>query len=185
MKGEGSYVPPHYIPLEQSDSSQVVDNDANVGVEIISKGGDDGQWSSGICACCDDMQSCCVGLICPCYLFGKNADVLGSGTMVGSCMTHFIICGIVNALCCVLTDGALLGLPGCFVACYACGYRRSLRAKYNLPEAPCGDLTTHVFCHLCAICQEYREICDRNSEVTHAEVTAPTIQTMESSSPKE
>jgi hypothetical protein len=31
-----------------------------------------------------------------------------------------------------MTDGILLGLPGCFVACYACGYRRVLREKYNL-----------------------------------------------------
>lgn len=58
MDGRSSYVPPAYVPLGQSDTE----------AEIISR--DDGhptpnelqdglsQWSSGICACCDDMQSC-------------------------------------------------------------------------------------------------------------------------------
>lgn len=182
MKGKSSYVPPAYIPLGQSDQelplpsrAASTTNDASV----------QSQWSSGICACCDDMQSCCIGLFCPCYLFGKNADFLGSGTLIGSCMTHFILWGFINTLCCVLTEGILLGLPGCFVACYACGYRRSLRAKYNLPEAPCGDFATHFFCHLCAICQEYREIRERSGDsnppdLTLAVVTAPPIQTMES-----
>lgn len=73
-----------------------------------------------------------IGLLCPCYLFGKNAEFLGSGTLAGSCLTHFILWGLVNTFCCMLTDGILLGLPGCFVACYACGYHRTLRSKYNL-----------------------------------------------------
>ncbi|CAI9096538.1 OLC1v1032714C1 [Oldenlandia corymbosa var. corymbosa] len=170
-EAKGSYVPPAYLPLsgvEQSDpegdkhddevmvsSSQTTETKReNVGLP--------NQWSSGICACCDDLQSCFIGLICPCFLFGKNAEYLGSGTFMGSCMTHFILWALVNTICCFLTDGVLLGLPGCFVSCYACGYRRTLRSKYNLPEAPCGDFVTHFFCHLCATCQEFREIRERS-----------------------
>lgn len=74
----------------------------------------------------------CVGLFCPCFLFGKNAEFLGSGTLVGSCMGHFVLLALFNALCCLLTEGILLPLPGCFVACYSCGYRSALRSKYNL-----------------------------------------------------
>lgn len=74
----------------------------------------------------------CIGIICPCFLFGKNAETLGSGTLMGSCMTHFILWALVNTVCCLLTEGILLGLPGCFIACYACGYRRELRLRYNL-----------------------------------------------------
>lgn len=58
MTSQSGYVPPPYIPLEQSDS----------GLEIVPQKEDlsdprhpsDGpvQWSSGICACFDDMQSC-------------------------------------------------------------------------------------------------------------------------------
>lgn len=172
MEGEGKdgYVPPVYIPLG--------------GQSLLLYEGDDDeqspQWASGICACCDDMQSCCIGLMCPCYLFGKNAEFLGSGTLAGSCVTHFILWGFFNSLCCLLSDGTLLGLPGCLVACYACGYRKTLRSKYDLPEAPCGDLATHLFCHLCAICQEYREIRDRSGPLDFriAQVRAPPVQTM-------
>lgn len=49
-----------------------------------------------------------------------------------------------------------------------------------LQEAPCGDLTTHLFCHLCAICQEYREIRERTDSGSPAPtVTPPAIQTMD------
>ncbi|KAG7574438.1 PLAC8 motif-containing protein [Arabidopsis suecica] len=126
-----------------------------------------------------------VGLFCPCYIFGKNAELLGSGTFAGPCLTHCISWALVNTICCFATNGALLGLPGCFVSCYACGYRKSLRAKYNLQEAPCGDFVTHFFCHLCAICQEYREIREHSSgsyppDMKMAITNAPSAQTMES-----
>ncbi|KAF7846682.1 hypothetical protein BT93_L3917 [Corymbia citriodora subsp. variegata] len=54
-----------------------------------------------------------------------------------------------------------------------------------MQEAPCGDFVTHFFCHLCAICQEYREIRERSGDVnppdlTLAVVTAPPVQTMDS-----
>ncbi|CAJ2650811.1 protein PLANT CADMIUM RESISTANCE 10 isoform X2 [Trifolium pratense] len=129
----------------------------------------------------------CIGCLCPCYVFGKNAEFLGSGTFMGSCVTHFILWSLFNTACCLLTDGLFWGLPGCLVSCYACGYRGILRSKYNLPEAPCGDFVTHCCCHLCAICQEYREIRERagDSEATDmklAVVTAPPVQTMKSDS---
>lgn len=85
----------------------------------------------------------CVGLFCPCYIFGKNAELLGSGTFAGPCLTHCISWALVNTICCFATNGALLGLPGCFVSCYACGYRKSLRAKYNLQVRI--SQTTHMW----------------------------------------
>ncbi|WJX54756.1 Protein PLANT CADMIUM RESISTANCE 10 [Trifolium repens] len=188
MKNQGGYVPPAYIPLGQSDSEESM----SVPLQHGSSSNESNkmqqpQWSSGICACCDDMPSCCIGCLCPCYLFGKNAEFLGSGTFLGSCVTHFILWSLFNTACCLLTDGLFLGLPGCLVSCYACGYRGILRSKYNLPEAPCGDFVTHCCCHLCAICQEYREIRERSgdSEATDmklAVVTAPPVQTMQSDS---
>lgn len=89
-------------------------------------------WSS--------LSAGCIGLFCPCYLFGKNAEFLGSGTLMGSCTTHFLLWSLVNTICCLVADGIFLGLPGCFVACYACGYRRALRSKYNLEVWCCIDV---------------------------------------------
>ncbi|XVF00410.1 hypothetical protein REPUB_Repub03eG0283400 [Reevesia pubescens] len=193
MKSRSGYVPPTYIPLGQSDKELPPpapgegEGDGEPRPSLSPPQSQSVQWSSGICACCDDMQSCCIGVFFPCFLFGKNAQYLGSGTLLGSCLTHFILWAFINTLCCVLTQGLLLPLPGCFVSCYACGYRRALRSTYNLQEAPCGDFVTHFFCHLCAICQEYREIRDRAGDskppdLMLAVVTAPAVQTMESSS---
>lgn len=58
-----------------------------------------------------------------------------------------------------------------------------------MQEAPCGDFVTHFFCHLCAICQEYREIRERSRDsnppsLDLVEVTAPAVQIMESASAK-
>ncbi|KAK9170619.1 hypothetical protein Syun_002759 [Stephania yunnanensis] len=141
------------------------------------------QWNSGICACCDDPQSCCIGLLCPCYVYGRNAEILGSGSFVGSCLAHCILWGGSTALCCLVTDGILLGLSGCVVGGYAYRYRRALRSKYNLPEEPCGDFTTHACCHLCAICQEYREIPEATGSFylryLHILLRPPTTKTAE------
>lgn len=93
----------------------------------------------------------CVGIFCPCYLFGSNAEALGSGTLMGSCMMHFILWALVNTVCCMLTEGVMLGLPGCFVACYACGYRRTLRGNYNLEVYLHLVCTFMLFWYLCSI----------------------------------
>lgn len=59
MKSESNYVPPRYIPLDQSDleTESAPRNEERSGA---ASGVGDGpaQWSSGICACCDDTQSC-------------------------------------------------------------------------------------------------------------------------------
>lgn len=57
MKGPGSYVPPPYIPLNQEDTD-AHNTQANGVPYHQSTVQDPTQWSSGICACFDDMQSC-------------------------------------------------------------------------------------------------------------------------------
>ncbi|KAL6337528.1 hypothetical protein AAG906_037121 [Vitis piasezkii] len=165
--------------LGESDSEvEIVPHDSDLPVHRHTSDSPS-QWSSGICACCDDMQSCMplsallYRFLLPLLSVCEECRILGSGTLAGSCMTHLIFWALVNTVCCLLSDGTLLGLPGCFVACYAC-------------EAPCGDFTTHFFCHLCAICQEYREIRERSGPETPdlrlSVVTAPPVQTMETAS---
>ncbi|CAN0858117.1 Protein PLANT CADMIUM RESISTANCE 10 [Linum grandiflorum] len=132
MTAQNGYVPPAYVPLGQSDAEPEVVQPKEERYVPHHVGDGPARWSSGICACCDDMPSCLIGCLCPCYLFGKNAEFLGSGTLIGSCMTHFILWSVVNTVCCCISDGILLGIPGCFVACYACAYRKGLREKYKL-----------------------------------------------------
>lgn len=140
------------------------------------------RWSSGICACCDDMNSCCLGLWCPCVLFGRNVELLEGRQWTGPCLMHILLWGIATGIGCSLTHGTMLGLLGSCVPCYACGYRKMLRAKYDLEDAPCGDFLTHLCCHQCALCQEYREICDKSTRNAFS-VIAPSQQTMEGHPP--
>ncbi|KAF9615619.1 hypothetical protein IFM89_024715 [Coptis chinensis] len=43
-------------------------------------------------------------------------------------------------------------------------YRRKLRKKYNLVEAPYGDCFSHLFCPCCSLCQEFRELQSRGDD---------------------
>lgn len=55
----GTYVPPRYIPLEQSDleaDAAPANSEPPSAHHQIMR--DPAQWSSGICACFDDMPSC-------------------------------------------------------------------------------------------------------------------------------
>lgn len=56
MRGQKNYSPPPYIPLDQSDAEAHQVSAAEENQQ--SKNDDSAQWSSGICACFDDPQSC-------------------------------------------------------------------------------------------------------------------------------
>ncbi|KAH7284747.1 hypothetical protein KP509_34G068700 [Ceratopteris richardii] len=136
-------------------------------------------WSTGICACFNDMKSCCLGLWCPCILFGRNVEVLEGRPWTGPCLMHALLLSVAAGIGYSLTHGTLLGLLVSCVPCYACGYRKILRTKYNLEDAPCGDFLTHLCCHQCALCQEYREIYDKLNTDSEFSLVPPSSQTME------
>jgi len=101
------------------------------------------EWSTGLCHCESDMTICLLGCVCPCILFGKVAEKLDGD--VTHCLTAAIVWYILQQFT----------FCGCI---YSCGYRRKLRAKYNLPEKPLPDCLVHFLCWPCAFCQEYREL---------------------------
>ncbi|KAH9571094.1 hypothetical protein CY35_02G074600 [Sphagnum magellanicum] len=129
-------------------------------------------WTSGICACFDNMPVCCLGCWCPCVLFGRNVEMLEGRPWLRPSMEHVLLWGIPFAVCCALSNTAIGLLVAC-VPCYACRFRRALRSKYNLEDAPCGDLITHLCCHMCANCQEHREMCERTTMAIDLSLVRP------------
>ncbi len=92
------------------------------------------RWNIGLCDCCNNIDTCMLGLLCPCVLYGKLVNKEGDGKFCGSCM-KYMFCA----------------------SCSHPGTRRKLRNKYNLPSRPCNDCCTTFFCSQCALCQEYEE----------------------------
>ncbi|KAK1288714.1 Cell number regulator 1 [Acorus calamus] len=108
-----------------------------------------GQWSTGLCHCCDEPSNCLITTFCPCVTFGQIAEILNRGSAS---------CAAKGALY------ALIGFTG--LSClYSCLYRSRLRAQYDLVEAPTADCLVHFCCEPCALCQEYRELKNRGFDM--------------------
>ncbi|KAI4339443.1 hypothetical protein MLD38_024388 [Melastoma candidum] len=100
-------------------------------------------WSTSLCDCCEDLDSCCLTCWCPCIAFGRIAEMVDRGSTS---------CGV---------SGAVYGLILCMSGCgclYSCFYRTKLRGQYFLKKSPCGDCCVHCCCEGCALCQEYRQL---------------------------
>uniref|UniRef100_K3YEV6 Uncharacterized protein n=1 Tax=Setaria italica TaxID=4555 RepID=K3YEV6_SETIT len=52
----------------------------------------DEPWATGIFGCAEDPQSCWTGLLCPCVLFGRNAEALDGIPWTRRCACH-AVCG--------------------------------------------------------------------------------------------
>lgn len=104
-----------------------------------------GMWTTGLCGCFEDCESCCCTFFCPCVTVGRNIEIISDG---------YTECCVGGVLYTILQT---LGF-GC---CYLCTYRKALRRKYELPAQPCHDCCVHFCCPACVICQEYRELKNR------------------------
>uniref|UniRef100_A0A7N0VGM1 Uncharacterized protein n=1 Tax=Kalanchoe fedtschenkoi TaxID=63787 RepID=A0A7N0VGM1_KALFE len=109
-----------------------------------------GQWTTGLCGCCEDMGNCCMTCCCPCITFGRNAEIIERGA---------------STCCCSGCLFYILSIVGCGCL-YSCGYRTRLRSQYSLPEEPCGDCCVHLYCLSCSLCQEHRELKNRGLDPT-------------------
>jgi len=105
-----------------------------------------GTWTSGLCGCNRDINSCCCATCCPWVLMGRIAEIVDEGRT--SCL---------SAGCIFFW---LLALAGSCVI-YSYGYRARLREKYGLPPRPCGDFCTDYWCICCSLAQETRELQNR------------------------
>ncbi|KAL6213421.1 hypothetical protein ACLB2K_012868 [Fragaria x ananassa] len=109
-----------------------------------------GEWSTGLCHCCDDPANCMITCFCPCITFGQIAEIVDQGS--SSCAQQGTCYGI------LLATTALACL-------YSCFYRSKLRGQYDLEESPCVDCLVHFCCPGCALCQEYRELKSRGFDM--------------------
>ncbi|KXJ15085.1 cornifelin homolog [Exaiptasia diaphana] len=86
-------------------------------------------WNSGMCACFDDCGSCCLGLMCPCFLLIDVSQRMGEGCCFPCCC-----------------PGALLGL------------RIKLRTEQNIQGSLMDDYCVTQCCATCVLCQLAREL---------------------------
>ncbi|XP_076888681.1 protein PLANT CADMIUM RESISTANCE 2-like [Bidens hawaiensis] len=112
----------------------------------------DGQWSTGVCDCMDNVTNCCITLWCPCITFEQIAEIVDEGTT--SCEVHAVLYTLV------------LLVTGC-QCIYSCIYRSKMRKQYMLPGDPFCDCLLHLFCESCVLCQEYRELKNRGFDMWH------------------
>ncbi|XP_074283568.1 protein PLANT CADMIUM RESISTANCE 2-like [Silene latifolia] len=101
------------------------------------------EWNTGLCEWYSDIPNCCITCFCPCITFGEFSEIVDRGA--SSCPIN----GLVYAM--------LLAVFGC--ACmYSFFYRVRMRQQYNLKGSRCGDCCIHLWCEMCALCQEHREL---------------------------
>ncbi|KAL3511773.1 hypothetical protein ACH5RR_024490 [Cinchona calisaya] len=103
-------------------------------------------WSTQLFDCHQDQTNAVMTACCPCVTFGQIAEVLDQGELTGP-LGSFIYLLMMPALCSQWIMGSK--------------YRRKLRDKYGLVEAPYQDVVSHIFCSCCSLCQEFRELRNR------------------------
>ncbi|CAL1400306.1 unnamed protein product [Linum trigynum] len=103
-------------------------------------------WTSGLYEWRTDQTNAILTAICPCVTFGQIAEVVDEGR--SSCCS----------MCCICFLAMLASYSQWLVATE---YRTKLRRKYVLVEDPYTDVASHIFCPLCSLCQEYRELKSR------------------------
>mmetsp|Transcript_2785 Transcript_2785/g.9585 ORF Transcript_2785/g.9585 Transcript_2785/m.9585 type:complete len:188 (-) Transcript_2785:66-629(-) len=114
--------------------------------------GEPAEWSTGLFACCDDCEVCCIGYFIPSILYGKNKEsIAGQGNFTPDCCAFFWI----HLFC------------SCAASCLSYNSRTEVRKAYNLKEQPCGDCCVHFWCVKCALCQEARELKLRGATPTN------------------
>ncbi|XVF22824.1 hypothetical protein REPUB_Repub12eG0204200 [Reevesia pubescens] len=161
----------------------------------------DEDWTTGICGCLEDTESCRTGLFCPCLLFGQNVETLRDDiTRSDACFCHALCVegGMVVAGATLLFHGidpktSFLICETLVFAWWLCGiynglFRQSLQKKYHLKNAPCDPCMVHCCLHWCALCQEHREMRNHlfdNTETQMTIVEPPPVQEMNSDDQKQ
>ncbi|KAK1552963.1 hypothetical protein Q3G72_026416 [Acer saccharum] len=124
------------IPHQQVPMSplQVINNNSSNNMMALAP------WTTGLFDCMDDPTNALVTATFPCVTFGQIADVLDNG----------------HTTC--ATSGIIYAVAPCLVSR---PYRKKLRQRFGLVEAPSSDWIVHSIFEPCALCQAYRELANR------------------------
>merc|ERR1719158_1942098 len=108
-------------------------------------------FSTGLCACFEDMDSCCMTFWCPCVQQARNQH--GVQGLRGR---NDFVC--ISPLVASLLCGSCVG--GCLSAYFEFNQRRALRQYhgYDQEETQCRDALIAGCCGACSTCQLAREI---------------------------
>ncbi|KAL8458303.1 hypothetical protein ACS0TY_035140 [Phlomoides rotata] len=111
-----------------------------------------GPWDSGLFDCHLDQTNAVMTALLPCVTFGQIAEVLDATEPSPGSLLTCPFGSLLYMLSMTLCANGLIGST----------YRKKLRNRYGLVEAPYGDMMSHLFCPCCSLCQEFRELKKRD-----------------------
>ncbi|XP_045178327.1 uncharacterized protein LOC123538356 [Mercenaria mercenaria] len=98
-----------------------------------------GVWAHDLFGCFDDVSTCLSTLVCPCVMFGRTAETIGSGN-------------------CVICAVSLLVPPVNFVSRMI--VRGRIRDSKGIDGSSVNDCLLILFCPFCSLVQEVQECQD-------------------------
>lgn len=138
-----------------------------------------GTWSHGLCDC-SNIGTCCLGIICPCILYGKTqhrlsmksrkedpTNMLGYNTCNGSCtaMTLFCGCQCKSALYENTRDASLtISTTGLLATIQ----HTRTRKAYGIEGDVCSDCVRATCCTCCTLIQDEKEFQKREERRARA-----------------
>ncbi|KAL3484074.1 PLAC8 family-domain-containing protein [Aspergillus germanicus] len=116
-----------------------------------------GGWTHGLCDCSSSIGTCCLGLVCPCILYGKTShrlsmrsrkedptNMLGYETCNGSCTAMALLCGCQWLLATI--------------------QHTRIRRAYAIQGSIASDCVRATCCTCCTLIQDEKEIRKREEE---------------------
>ncbi|KAJ5101913.1 hypothetical protein NUU61_004135 [Penicillium alfredii] len=115
-----------------------------------------GTWSHGLCEC-SNIGTCCLGIFCPCIIYGKTqhrlsmkskkedpTNMLGYGTCNGACTGMALLCGCQWLLATI--------------------QHTRTRKAYGIPGSIVSDCVRATCCTCCTLIQDEKEIQTREEQ---------------------
>ncbi|KAL2845592.1 PLAC8 family-domain-containing protein [Aspergillus pseudodeflectus] len=116
-----------------------------------------GGWTHGLCDCSSSIGTCCLGLVCPCILYGKTqhrlsmrskkedpTNMLGYEACNGSCTAMALLCGCQWLLATI--------------------QHTRIRRAYAIQGSIASDCVRATCCTCCTLIQDEKEIRKREEE---------------------